>query len=182
VTRLRRIVVSVLGALIAAALALGMGLLVGPDSSAGAAPTPEFSLSFDGLTPGVPMTESATFTLDRDATLTSFAWLEQQGLFINPALLVVIEVCDSTGSCVDPTNLGAGVPFAAGTATVRVTVEMVTPVGNGATGSVVGQLVFVAEDELPLTGLGSAPWLAAGAAAVAVGVLIMVALGRRRPS
>jgi LPXTG-motif cell wall-anchored protein len=39
----------------------------------------------------------------------------------------------------------------------------------------------VADDELlPITGLGSAPWLAAGGAAIGIGALLMVLLGRRR--
>jgi hypothetical protein len=178
--------VSVLGALVAAALALGVGVVLGPADSAGAAQTPEFSLAFVGLEPGVPMSESATFVLDRDATLVSFEWIERAGLFINPAVTIDIEVCDSAGTCVDPT-VDVGVPFAAGISTVSVTVEMLEQIGNGATGAIAGRLTFVADDELPpiagllpITGLGAMPWLAAGAAAIGVGALLMVLLGRRR--
>jgi hypothetical protein len=182
VTRLRQIVVSVLGALAVAALALGVGMVLGPVGPAGAAPTPEFTLTFDGLAPNSPMTEVATFTLDRDATLTSFEWLERAGL-LAVASTIEIEVCDSTGACVDPTALGAGVPFAAGTATVSMTVELLEPVAAGTTGAAAGRLIFTAEDDengLPLTGLGAAPWIAAGASAIVVGALLMVLLGRRR--
>ena len=79
----RRYGVSALSALAAASLALGVGLALAPFGPARAAPTPEFTLEFPGLVPGVPQTDSATYTLERDADLVSFAWLERSGVLAN---------------------------------------------------------------------------------------------------
>jgi hypothetical protein len=174
----RRVGASVVGAVAAAALALGIGLAVAPVGTARAAPAPEFTLEFTDLQPGVPQTDSGTFTLDRAADLVSFAWIEQVGT-LSDSIVFDVEACDSTGSCVDPTALTGPVPFAAGLGTLTVTAELTAAAGNGETSSSIGRLSFVADDPLALTGSDVAPWIAAGIAAVAVGALIL-ALTRRR--
>lgn len=178
--RSRGLAASAIGAFVVAAVALGAGLALAPVGAARAAPAPLFTLEFTGLTPGVPQTESSAFQLDRAATLASFAWLEQTGVMASIAL--DIEVCDSTGSCVDPTALGAGFPFAAGTVSVAVTAELAQAAGNGETGSIVGQLTFVADDDLAFTGANAAPWAATALAALAVGALLLALLRRREDS
>ena len=177
--RSRRVGASAVVALAAGAFALGLGLALTPFLPARAAPAPEFTLEFPGLVPGVPQTDSATYTLERDADLVSFAWLERVGLLSHDATTVEIEVCDSAGRCVDPTAIAEPVAFRAGIGSVTVTVELVTQAGNGETGAMSGRLSFLADDSLAATGADAAPWIAAGAAAVAVGAL-GVALTRRR--
>lgn len=175
----RRFGVSVLAAFAAAALALGAGLALVPGGSARAAPAPEFSLEFPGLTPGVPQTDVGTFSLERPADLVAFEWLEQVGVLAPGAVAIDIEACDSAGSCVDPRTIAGPVPFAAGTGTVTVTVELIGAVGNGETGSLVGRISFAAEEGLAATGFDALPWLAAGIAGVLIGVLVFVLVRRR---
>jgi hypothetical protein len=91
---------------------------------------------------------------------------------------LTVEVCDSAGTCVDPV-VGAGTAFAAGVSTVAVTAVLSGQAGNGETGSIVGQLTFVAEDELAATGAALAPWLASAAAVVALGALLLAVVRRR---
>lgn len=172
----RRLGASAIAAFAATALALGAAFSLGPTGSARAAPAPIFTLDFTGLTPGVPVTETGAFTLDRDATLASFVWLERIGVmnFVD----LTVEVCDSAGTCVDPL-VGAGTAFAAGVSTVTVTAVLTGQAGNGETGSIVGQLAFVADDELAATGAQLAPWLASAAAVIALGALILAGVRRR---
>jgi hypothetical protein len=143
-----------------------------------AAPTPEFTLAFDGLEPGVPQTRSDSFVLDRDATLIGFAWLERTGVMTDATLS--IEVCDAASTCLDPATLSSGVAMVAGPVVVTVTTELDAAAPPGAAGSVVGRLSFVADDELASTGADPLPWLAVGAAAVALGVLVVAFVERRR--
>jgi hypothetical protein len=63
---------------------------------------------------------------------------------------------------------------------VTVTAELTQAAGNGETGSIVGQLTFVADDELAFTGSNVAPWLATALAALAVGALLLALLRRRQ--
>ena len=178
-SRYRRFSVSALAALAAGSVALGLGLALTPFLPARAAPTPEFTLEFPGLVPGIPQTDSATYTLERNADLVSFAWLERSGVLTDAASTVDIQVCDSAGHCLDPTALAGPVAFAAGAGTVTVTVELIGATDNGESGAMSGRLSFLADENLAVTGADAAPWLAAGAAAVAVGALGL-ALTRRR--
>jgi hypothetical protein len=182
----RRFALSTLSAFAAAALVLGAGLAFGSVGSARAAPAPEFTLSFDGLEPGVPQTDVGTFTLERPADLVLFEWSEAVGLLagvdtqVGERVVLDVEVCDAAGMCLDPTTLGGAVPFAAGTGSLTVTAELTAVVAPGEAGSIVGRLAFVAEESgLAATGSDTAPWLAAALAAIAVGTLVF-ALVRRR--
>ena len=176
----RRSWVSALAGFGAAAVALGAGLALGPVGSARAAPAPEFTLEFLELEPGVPQTDVGTFALDRAADLVAFEWLELVGVLAPAATTIDIEVCDSAGSCVDPRTIAGPVPFASGTGSVTVTVELVGAVGSGETGSLVGRLSFAAADEgLAATGSDVESWLAAGIAAIALGTLVFVLVRRR---
>jgi hypothetical protein len=165
------------GALVACAIALAI-LGVGAASAARAAPAPVFTLSFDALEVGVPVTETGAFTLDRDAELVAFAWLERQGVMTQVDL--IIEACDSGGTCVDPTTLAGGVPFAAGTGTVSVTATLAATADPGSAGSVVGQLTFTAADDLAATGFEASAWLLWAVALVCLGVFAVLAVRGRR--
>ena len=172
---------SALGAVVAAALALGACLLLAPVGSAQAAPAPEFTLVYTGLEQGVPQTEVGSFVLERDADLVLFEWLDRAGVLAPDRAELDVEVCDSAGNCFDPTAITGPVPFAAGTATVAVTAELVTPAENGETGSITGRLSFTAPDDaLAATGSEWAPWISAGLAAVAVGALVLALVRSRR--
>ena len=174
---------SALGAVIAAALALGAFLLLAPIGSAQAAPTPEFTLVYTGLQQGVPQTEVGSFTLERDADLVLFEWLDRAGVLAPPRVALDVEVCDSAGNCFDPTAITGPVPFAAGTGTLAITAELMTPAENGETGSITGRMSFTAPDDaLAATGSEWAPWISAGLATVAVGELVLALIrGRRGP-
>ncbi len=174
----RRIGSTALGAAIAAALALGLGLLLVPEGSASAAPSPEFTLEYTGLQTGVPQTETGGFTLDRDAQLVLFEWLQQTGLFAPDRATLDVDVCDSGDTCLDPRTFAGPVMLAAGPVTVSVTVTLTTPADNGESGSLSGRLSFTADDALAASGSTWAPWIAAGIAAVSVGALVL-ALTRR---
>jgi len=177
--RVPRLGSTALGASLAAALALGGGILLMPGSPARAEPTPEFTLVYTGLEQGVPQTEVGSFTLDRDADLVLFEWLEQTGVLAPDRAVLEVELCDAGGTCLDPRTIGSPVPLTAGTATLAVTAELTAPADNGEAGSLSGRLSFTADDPLAPTGATWAPWLAAGIAAVAVGALVL-ALTRRR--
>ncbi|WP_395243622.1 hypothetical protein ACGGZK_16045 [Agromyces sp. MMS24-K17] len=180
----RRVPASAGGLLGAAAvLALGAAVALGPGAPARAAPTPVFALQFTGLSPGVPMTEQGEFTLEREATLASFAWLEREGVM--ELVDLAVEVCDAAGTCVDPVA-ETGVPFSAGEVSVSVTAVLAGEAGNGEAGSIVGRLDFTADDVpgggggLASTGSLIAAWAATAAALLAVGALVVtLARGRR---
>lgn len=169
----------------AAVLALGAAFALGPGDSARAAPTPVFTLQFTGLTPGVAMTEQDGFTLERAATLTSFEWLEREGVM--EVVDLAIEVCDSVGTCVDPASR-TGVPFAAGEVSVSVTALLVGEAGNGEAGSIVGRLDFMADDVagggaaggIASTGVVVGASAATASAVLAVGALLVTLARRRR--
>ena len=172
---------SALGAVIAAALALGACLLLAPVGSAQAAPTPEFTLVYTGLQQGVPQTEVGSFVLERDADLVLFEWLEQAGVLAPTRVALDVEVCDSSGNCFDPRAITGPVPFAAGTGTLAITAELIAPADNGETGSITGRMSFTAPDDaLAATGAEWAPWVSAGLAAVAVGALVLALIRDRR--
>jgi hypothetical protein len=192
--------VSVFSAAVAAALTLGAAFALAPGGSARAAPALEFSLDFSNLQPGVPQTEVGTFELEQDADLVTFDWIERVGLLAEAGpqagerVVIEVVVCDSVGTCLDPRAITDPVPFAAGTGSLSVTLQLSDAVEPGESGSVVGRLTFVAEDApglpggegpaaggggLALTGPDAAPWIAAGAASIAVGALVF-ALVRRR--
>lgn len=173
---------SALGAVVALALALGTCILLAPVGSARAAPAPEITLVFTGLEPGVPQTEVGSFTLERDADLVLFEWLEQLGVLAPTRVALDIEACDSAGMCVDPSAITGPVPFAAGTGTLSITAELIAPAENGETGSITGRLSFAADDLLASTGSEWAPWAAAGLAAIAVGALVLALIRARRES
>ncbi|MDY0909423.1 hypothetical protein [Microbacterium sp. CFBP9034] len=160
-----------LAGLVAGSVALGVGLALVPVVSARAAPTPEFTLEFLGLTPGVPHTDTGTYILERDAHLVDFDWLELSGVLADEGVTIDIDVCDAAGRCIDPTALADPVRFAGGVHTVSVTVELAAAPDNGEVGAISGRLSFLAEDGLAVTGGDAAPWLAAGAAALAVTAL-----------
>lgn len=171
----RRIGVAVLavGALLVAGSLLAL-IQQGPSF---AVPTPEFTIAED-LEPGTPESRSGSFVLERDSALVAFAWLERTGILIDATL--AIEVCDSAATCLDPTTLTSGVHMVAGPVVVTVTTVLADTAAPGSSGSVIGQLTFVADEDLAGTGVDPLPWLAAGAAAVAGGVLMVAVIERRR--
>nr|WP_157497735.1 hypothetical protein [Leifsonia sp. Leaf325] len=170
-------------------MALGaVGALAGlvvvmPDTAARAAPAPVFTVAFDGLAPGAPQSRTGTFLLERDAVLTGFAWVERQGMMVDTVLGV--RVCDTAGTCANPED-ATGTGFAEGRIDVIVTAELAADAPPASTGSVIGQLMFTADDAgagspgggLAGTGSDVAVWLAIGAAALAFGSLVL-ALGQR---
>jgi len=163
---------------LAAVGALAGLVAVMPDAAARAAPAPVFTVAFDGLAPGAPQSRTGTFLLERDATLAAFAWLEREGLMVDAALDV--EVCDSAGTCADAAS--SGTVFIAGEMDVTVTAELPAESVPEATGSVLGQLTFTADEDSALAGTGVdvSVVLAVLAALLAVGALL-VAVGHRRP-
>ena len=157
-------------------LALGVGALL----PTRAQPEPvAFDLVFLDLAPGTAQTESASFPLSRDADLVGLTWIERTGVMTEVELTA--QVCSASGACTAAFDPMDPVPFPAGATTVTVTATLAAPV-NATEGSVVGQLTFVAEDELALT--GADPWqlIAWCVAAVAVGLFIVAARPRRRRS
>lgn len=176
----RRLGAGAVLAAIVAALALGAGLASVTDGSAEAAPAPEFTLEYTGLEMGVPQSDAGTFTLERDADLVLFEWLQQAGVLAPNRVALDVEVCDSTGRCVDPRTITGPVPFAAGTGTLTVTAELIAPAGNGESGSISGRLSFTADDALAISGSDWGPWLAGAFAAVAVGALVLALISSRR--
>ncbi|MET4157004.1 hypothetical protein [Agromyces sp. PvR057] len=173
--------------LLAALLGLGIaGAAVPAPAAAADSPPPlVFVLHFQDLQPGEPQTQSDTFTLPRSADLIALEWLERSGIFT--VLDLDTEVCDASGTCVDP-DAGGGV-LVAGELTVTVTATM-TGAGAGATptGSAVGRLTFTGQDPAPdaasgagaLGGTGVDGWVptAWAAALLALGALALRA-GRR---
>ena len=156
-------------------LALGVGALL----PTRAQPEPvAFDLVFLDLVPGTPQTESASFPLSRDADLIGLSWLEETGVMTEVEFTV--EVCSAAGACAPATETMAPAPFPAGATTVTVT-AVLPATSNFVDGSVVGQLTFVAEDELAFT--GADPWqLAAwGVAAFAIGAFLLIASRRLVP-
>jgi len=166
-------------ALVAATIGVGVvtsavGVAVLPLAPTLAAPTPVFTLEFGGLEPGVAEMRSDSFELDREATLVDFAWVERTGVLADAALIV--ELCGIGPGCIDPTTAGDTF-FYPGTMFVNVTAQLPPTAQGGEPGVLLGQFTFTAP-ELASTGWDAAPWLAAGAALVTVGVLF-AALGRR---
>ena len=170
----------------------GFAALV-PSSAARAAPAPEFTLAFDGLAPGAPQSRSATFVLERDATLTGVMWLDREGLLADAALDV--RVCDAAGTCASP-PADALTALAGGLVEVTVTAELPQPPPGStpaATGSATGRLTFSAQDPAGNAAGGLSTTARGGLAAtggdVAVGLAVLgallaggallVALGRR---
>lgn len=174
-----------------AVLVFGALLALVQQAPAGAAPPHAFTLAFDDLAPGSPETRSDSFQLERNAALTSFAWLARVGVMTDATLTVT--VCDTAGTCIDPAALTDPVSLSAGDIEVTMTTELADTVPSGGSGSVTGQLTFVADDDLTSAGgvggagglasTGVAPmlWLAAGAVAVAAGVGVVAASSRRSP-
>jgi hypothetical protein len=180
--RLRSFGASAAAAVVAAALVVGLGMALASVGPARAAPAPEFTLVFTGLQPGVPQTDSGTFSLDRDADLVLFEWLEQTGVLAPDRATLDVEVCDSAGTCLDPRTLTGPVAFAAGTATLSVTAELTAPADNGEAGTITGRLSFTADDELAASGWMWMPWITAALAALSVGALVLAITGHRRAS
>ena len=173
---------SALGAVVAAALALGACLLLAPvGCGTGRARA--------GVHARVHRSCSRACRRRRWAASPSSAtrtWCCSNGSIVPgvlaPARVALdVEVCDSAGSCFDPTAITGPVPFAAGTGTLAITAELMTPAENGETGSITGRLSFTAPDDaLAATGSEWAPWISAGLAAVAVGALVLALVRSRR--
>lgn len=161
-----------------ALLVAGAVLSLVQQESARAAPAPAFTLQFDDLTPGVPQERTDSFVLERDAALVSFAWLEREGILADADL--AITVCDAAATCLDPSTASEPVDMIAGTVDVTVATRLAATAPPGGSGSVVGQLSFVADDDLAATGANPLQWLAVGAAAVALGAVAIAASGRGR--
>ena len=171
--------------LLAALLGLGIaGTAVPAPAAAAESPPPlVFVLHFQDLQPGEPQTQSDRFTLPRSADLIALEWLERSGVFT--VLDLDTEVCDASGTCVDPDAGGGG--LVAGELTVTVTATM-TGASAASTGSAIGRLTFTGQDPAPdagsgagaLGGTGVDGWVpgAWGAALLALGALALRA-GRR---
>ncbi len=178
--RYRRFSVSALAALAAGSVALGLGLALTPFLPARAAPDPRVHPRVPGAGAGHPADRLGDLhaRAQRRSRVIRMAGAVR-GAEPTTASTVDIEVCDSAGRCLDPTALAGPVAFAAGAGTVTVTVELIGATDNGESGAMSGRLSFLADENLAVTGADAAPWLAAGAAAVAVGALGL-ALTRRR--
>lgn len=139
--------------LLAVLLGFGIaGAAVPAPAAAAESPPLVFELHFRDLVPGEPQTESASFTLSRPAELVDFDWLQRSGVFA--ALELDTEVCDASGTCVDPDVEDAA--FVAGEVTVSVTATM-TGASTASTGTAIGRLTFAGRDPAPGAGPGSGP-------------------------
>jgi len=160
-----------------AVLAGALLLAVGAATASRAVEPVEFTLAFDDLSPGETRTESAAATLERDATLTSIAWVERAGLLADGPLDVRVcrdDVCTSLAGFVET-------PMTAGELDVSVTVVAAADVSPEDDGTALGRLTFVADDDgLAPTG-ASLTALVWGAALLAAGALLAgVAAARAR--
>ncbi|AYF98800.1 hypothetical protein [Protaetiibacter intestinalis] len=155
-----------------------IGLAAGGAAHAAPPEPTVFLLEFDLLEQGVPQTRSDDFSLGREAQLTGFSWLEREGVMQDVDLR--IEVCASSGVCVDPQNLAGPVTFAAGATTVTVTATLTAPPGEDPTGSVLGRLTFTADDRLGATGVDVGAAVMWAAAVLMVGFLLIALVRSRR--
>ncbi|GAA1825027.1 hypothetical protein GCM10009750_05020 [Agromyces salentinus] len=151
-----------------AVLAGALVLALGAASASRAAEPVEFTVVFDDLSPGETRIESAVATLERDATLTSVAWVERTGLLAGGSLDVTVcrdDVCTGLAGFVET-------PMSAGELDVSVTVVADADVSPEDDGTALGRLTFVADDDgLSATGASLAA-LAWGSALLAAGVLL----------
>lgn len=135
----------------------------------------DLALDFSLLEPGIARSESFAVELERQARLQDVRWVTRSGVLESADLSV--ELCRPSG-CFDLESL-RGTFFDPGTIEVTVTVTLSPSSDIGGTGSALGQLTFVSDDDLPLTGSQLAERLAWALAMASFGALL-VALARRR--
>lgn len=170
-----------MGALACLAVVVGAVLVsVGLSASPTAAAVPvDFTLTFPDLAPGEVRTQAAVVTLERDALLDAVSWEERTGLLASSALSLV--ACRSS-TCVSADDFRA-TRMTAGPVEITVTVTVPLDVAPATTGSALGRLSFVAdEDDLATTGSDAVRLVTWGVALVAAGsaIGVLVAVSRRQ--
>ncbi|WP_285025405.1 hypothetical protein [Plantibacter sp. ME-Dv--P-122b] len=161
-------------AVLAGAVLLSVGLAPSPSS---AAVPLDFTLTFPDLAPGETRTEAAVVVLDRDALLDAVTWEERTGLLESSSL--ALDICRST-TCVSADDFRS-TRLTAGPIDVRVTVTVPTDAPPAATGSALGRLSFIADDDdLATTGSDAARLITWGLSLTAAGLALALGLGISR--
>lgn len=118
---------------------VALATLSAPLASHAAAGDISFSLSFEGLVPGVPATQMVEIDIPRAGEIGSFSWVERTGILKTAQFS--LEVCSADGQCTPSNNDNEPLSVEAGKLPVRVTV-VISEYGSG---TAIGELTLASE-------------------------------------
>lgn len=123
---------------------------------------PAFTVTFTGLLPGTPQTQTASVAISESGWLRELEWVERTGIMVDAA--VDVRVCDRNDLCADAAAPATSPRLAAGDLTVEVTITLPNDAEPDATGTAIGRLTFANDDATP-----SVPTTTVGGGGVAPG-------------
>lgn len=128
------------GGFAAAILAIAaMATITAPAASHAAEGDISFSLSFEGLVPGVPATQIVELNIPRAGEVGSFTWAERTGILKTAQFS--LDVCSADGHCTPLNDDDDPLLVEAGKLPVRVTV-VISEFGSG---TAIGELTLASE-------------------------------------
>lgn len=124
------------GAIVAVA---GISTITAPAMSYAAEGDISFSLSFEGLVPGVPATQMVELDIPRAGEIGRFSWVERTGILKTAQFS--LDVCSADGHCTPSNKSDEPQLVEAGKLPVRVTV-VISEYGSG---TAIGELTLASE-------------------------------------
>jgi hypothetical protein len=162
-----------LGASAALAALFTFGFAISPPGALAQETATTFTVSMDSLAPGVPQAFTETFTLEENARLVGFTWIERSGVLSEGTAEIEVSICGSNGQCADSAALGDTV-FEAGAMRAVLEVTLLDSAAEGESGVAVGQLQFTqVVDDLPFTGIEVTQLAFWGIAVISVGAFVL---------